>query len=53
MAVSMPGLGDSTALVVIPNGFIVTLWAPTAKIHPEVERLVRIAAAWQFFALRE
>ena len=30
MAVSMPGHGDLTALLMIPNGFIVTLWAPTA-----------------------
>ena len=30
MAVSMPGHGDLTALRMNPNGFIVTLWAPTA-----------------------
>ena len=53
MAVSMPGHGHLTALLMISNGFIVTLWEPTAQIHPEVERLVRIAVAWQFFALRE
>ena len=56
MAVGMPGHGDfETALLMIPNGFIVTLWAPTAYIHPEVERLVRlaVAVAWQFCALRE
>ena len=30
MAVNMPGHGDLAALLVIPNGFMVTLWAPTA-----------------------
>ena len=30
MAVSMLGHGDLTGLLISPNGFIVTLWAPTA-----------------------
>ena len=30
MAVGMPGHGDLTALHIVPNGFIVTLWTPTA-----------------------
>ena len=30
IAISMPGHDDLTALLMIPNGFIVTLWAPTA-----------------------
>ena len=30
MAVSMPGHDDLTAFLIIPNGFIVTLWAPAA-----------------------
>ena len=30
VAVSMPGHGFLTALLMIPNGLIVTLWAPTA-----------------------
>ena len=54
MAVSMPGPRDLTALLMsrMPC-FIVTLWSPTAQIHPEVERLVRIAVSWQFCSLRE
>ena len=45
MAVGMPGHGDLTDLLIILNGFIVTLRAPTAYINPEAGRSVRIAVA--------
>ena len=52
MAASMPGHGDLTALM-SRMALSLTFWVPTVYIHPEVERLQRIAGAWRILALRE